>query len=207
MDHQNYLLTYYQGLAQKLISGDISAEQFAGELTQIHLAMEKRVYQDGLAAGFLNNLGFTNFLERELRVIKRIPQLAGVLLALDIDHLKQFNDTLGHIAGDKLIQLYAKVMARHIRESDLKGRLGGDEFAVFLIGSNLENAKVVAERIRADIIEEVKKNFPQLPWEQTISIGIAQVKADDTAEPLRLRADDALYEAKKEKNKVVVAGN
>ena len=92
MDHQNYLLTYYQGLAQKLISGDISAEQFAGELTQIHLAMEKRVYQDGLAAGFLNNLGFTNFLERELKVIKRIPQLAGVLLALDIDHLKQFND-------------------------------------------------------------------------------------------------------------------
>lgn len=193
-------------MAKKLVSGQTTPEQFAEELTQIHLAMEKRVYQDGLVENFLNNAGFTNFLDRELKLANRVPTLTGTLLALDIDYLKKFNDTLGHIEGDKLIKTYAQVIAHHTRESDTKGRLGGDEFAVFLIGSSSQNAQMVAERIRVDIIEEVKKSFPQLAWEQTISIGIAQMQTDDTSETLRLRADNALYEAKKEKNKVVVAG-
>lgn len=205
MDHQDYLLAYFRELAQKLLAGTITAEQFAHEQTRIHLVMEKRVYQDGLVESFLNNAGFTNFLDRELQLIKRIPHLAGTLLALDIDHLKKFNDTLGHIEGDRLIKTYAAVIDRHTRESDTKGRLGGDEFAVFLIGSNLEDARAVAERIRADIIVEVKKSFPGLSWEQTISIGIAQAGANETAQSLRTKADQALYEAKKERNKVTLA--
>lgn len=104
-----------------------------------------------------------------------------------------------------MIKTYAEVIAQHVRESDIKGRLGGDEFAVFLIGSNLENAQAVAERIRVDVIKKVKGSFPGLPWEQTISIGIAQTQTDDSAEKLRLRADRALYEAKKERNKVVAS--
>lgn len=205
MDHQSYLLAHYRGLAKKLISGNITAEQFAEEQAKIHLDLEKRVYLDGLVENFLNNTGFTNFLGRELKLIKKIPHLNGTLLTLDIDYLKKFNDTMGHIKGDKLIKTYAEVIAQYTRESDIKGRLGGDEFAVFLIGSNLENAQVIAERIRVDIIEKVKNNFPELAWEQTISIGITLAGTNDTAESLRLRADNALYEAKKKRNTVSVA--
>lgn len=205
MDHQSYLLAHYRELAKKLISGQITAEQFAKEQTQIHLDLENRAYLDGLVENFLNNTGFTNFLGRELKLIKRIPHFNGTLLTLDIDHLKKFNDTMGHIEGDKLIKTYAQVIARHTRESDIKGRLGGDEFAVFLIGSNLENAEVIAERIRVDIIEKVKNNFPELLWEQTISIGIVQAKINESVKEIRTRADNALYEAKKERNKVVIS--
>ena len=203
--HYDYLATYYQNLAQQLLAGEISAEQFTSEQVKIHLAMEKRVFQDGLIESFLNNIGFTSFLDRELELLKRTPHLTGTLMALDIDHLKRFNDSLGHVEGDKLIKIYAQVIAQNSRESDTKGRLGGDEFAVFLIGSNVADARAVAERIRVDIIEETKRNFPQLSWEQTISIGLTQVKNEDTVAFLRQRADNALYEAKKEKNKVVTA--
>lgn len=202
--HKEYLLAYYLNIAQKLISGAVSKEQFAEELTQIHLSLERKVYQDGLVETFLNNIGFTNALERELKLIKR-ANLSGTLLALDIDHLKKFNDSMGHIKGDKLIKTYAQIISQHIRQSDLKGRLGGDEFAVFLIGSSGADAKIVAERVRVDIIEAVRTNFPNLPWEQTISIGIAEFLHSDDTQSLRARADGALYEAKKERNKVVVA--
>lgn len=202
--HKEYIFAYYLDIAQRLLSGAVSAEQFAEDLTQIHLSLEKRVYQDGLVETFLNNIGFTNALERELKLIKR-ANLNGTLLALDIDHLKKFNDTMGHIEGDKLIKTYARVISQHIRQSDLKGRVGGDEFAVFLIGSNEADAKIVAERVRTDIIEAVRINFPNLPWEQTISIGIAEVLHSDDIQSLRTRADSALYEAKKERNKVIIA--
>ena len=193
----------YQTLAEQLLNREITAEQFASEQTEIFLKLASLADHDGLIASFLNNNGLTNSLTGQLSLIKRIKYPA-CLLALDIDYLKKFNDKLGHVEGDKLIKIYAQVMERHIRISDLKGRVGGDEFVVFLIGADLAGASVVAERIRTDIIQTVKKAFPEINWDQTISIGITQVKEDDDAKTLRERADQALYEAKKDRNKVAV---
>lgn len=202
LDEATLIMKYHQ-LAEKLLSGEISAEQFANEQTEIHLRLMKLADHDGLTTNFLNNQGFMDALSRELQVIKRF-EYAGTLMALDIDHLKQFNDELGHPEGDKLIKLYAAQIEIHSRASDIKGRLGGDEFAVFLIGADGEQAMVVAERIRTGIIEEVKKEFPNLIWDQTVSIGLSQTQKEDIADSLRQRTDQALYEAKKERNKVVV---
>lgn len=204
--HQRYLLNHYKKTAQLLKQGKITPEQFALEEIQVHASLEQRASFDGLIISFLNNHGFTQALERELKLIKRLKDARGVLMAIDIDKLKHFNDELGHIAGDKLIKTYAKVIDANTRASDLRGRLGGDEFAVFLVSSSIISAQIVAERIRTSVITEVKKVFPDLSWNQTASIGLAQVNEQDTAESLRTRADNALYEAKEKRNTVVIEG-
>lgn len=201
--HQQYLFDHYQDLAEKLLNKKISPEQFAKEQTELHLKLEELADHDGLAKNFLNNQGFAKALERALKLNQRI-KIPASLLALDIDHLKKFNDSMGHIAGDKLIKLYASVIEKETRTSDLKGRVGGDEFTVFLANTNVDGAKVVAERIRAQIIKKVAALFHNLSWQQTISIGIAEAKRDDTAQTLRQRADQALYQAKEERDRVVI---
>lgn len=201
--HQQYIADYYLKLAQQLLAGEISPETFAQTQAQLYLTLEMKASCDGLISDFLNNEGFAKILEQQLKLIQRI-KLPAVLLALDIDFLKKFNDSMGHVEGDKLIKTYAQVIMKHLRISDLKARVGGDEFAIFLIGTDIENAKVVAERIRLDIVQTIKEIFSSLSWEQTISIGIAQALENDGVESLREKADKALYEAKKEKNKICV---
>lgn len=202
--HQKYLIEYYLTLGNKLIIGDLSPEDFAAQQTQLHLELEKNIDYDGLLHTFFNNNGFTKALEFQLENSRQGTAYLGTLLALDIDHLKKFNDIMGHLAGDKLIKTYAAVIEKQTRAADLKGRLGGDEFAIFMAGVDVEIAKIIADRIRTSIIEEVKKVFANISWDQTISIGIAQLRENDHVESLRLRADLALYKAKKQKNTVVI---
>ncbi|MCL5784034.1 MAG: GGDEF domain-containing protein [Patescibacteria group bacterium] len=206
--HQKYLLSHYHSLAQDVKDGKKSPEELAFKMFQIHLALERRADRDGLLRQFLNKKGFPKALERELEIIKRY-NLNGSLLFLDIDHFKKVNDTLGHDKGDLMIKTYAQVIMLCTRKSDLWGRIGGDELAAFLMGSDASGAKIVAERIREEIIKEVKRVFPDIPWEQTVSIGIAEVKkaagqVDDTIGELIYRADQAMYKAKEERNKTVV---
>lgn len=203
--HQKLILERYKKMAQKLVAKKITPEEFATEQAHIHIYLENQVSYDGLLPRFLNHKGFAKTLEREIKIIKRAPALTGTLLALDIDQLKRFNDTYGHVDGDKLIKTYARVVEKMTRSSDFKGRVGGDELAVFLVNSDAENARIVAERIRKEIIKACKTDFPKLRWEQTASIGVAQVNLKDTVKSLRERADKVLYEAKKSRNTVVVA--
>lgn len=205
-EHSEWVFHYYMGLAAQLQAKLITPEQFAQKLTEERNHLEKKSDHDGLLDNFLNNKGFTNALEKELKKSRRIGQVNGILLALDIDNLKQFNDKKGHPAGDELIKAYGRVIQECTRGSDLHGRLGGDEFGVFLVNTELKNAQEIAERIRNCIIDEVKKVFPQLEWEQTVSIGIASANANDNVATLREKADQALYQAKKTgKNKAVIA--
>lgn len=202
--HKKYLLQHYNILASKLLKGSLDKNKFALKLAKIHAELEKRADHDGLVKDFLNNQGFSVELEREIALIKRMGHQEATFLALDIDKLKRFNDTMGHVAGDKLIKTYASIIGAQTRAADLKGRLGGDEFALFLAGASVEDAKIIAERIRVSIIKEIKKIFPKFPWEQTISIGITQMNDKDRVESLRERADKALYKAKKQRNQVVI---
>lgn len=203
--HWEYLLGFYHQLALKLLSGKLTPAQFAKALALKHLQIEERADYDGLLPAFLNNNGFAKALKRELAAIKRIPSLSGTLIAFDIDNLKRFNDTFGHVAGDKLLKTYARVIEEEVGIQDLKGRLGGDEFAVFVAGGDISEAKQLAGRIAERIGQEVKREFPKLEWKQTVSAGISVARKKDTALSLRRRVDQALYKAKKAKGKVVVA--
>jgi diguanylate cyclase (GGDEF)-like protein len=104
---------------------------------------------------------------------------------LDIDHFKQFNDTYGHPAGDRLLREATSAWRAEMRPRDFLARLGGEEFALLLTGTDVRTAEAMVERIRA-----------RMPGGQTCSAGVAVRAGTDTPAELLSRADQALYDAK-----------
>jgi two-component system cell cycle response regulator len=129
------------------------------------------------------------------------------LLVLDIDYFKSINDNYGHDAGDDVLREFATRVRKSIRGIDLACRLGGEEFVVVMPETDLAVAAVVAERIRRKIAGEpfsIHKGTGSV--DVTISIGIAGLtEADDGADTIIKRADQALYRAKRDGRNRVVA--
>lgn len=111
---------------------------------------------------------------------------------LDIDHFKQVNDRFGHLYGDEVLLLFARLMVRSFRHDDLLFRYGGEEFAVVLVNVSLENAERLLERFRAGV---EAFSFPQLE-PKTVSIGVTAMYSDRDVDEIVMRADRALYYAK-----------
>jgi diguanylate cyclase len=118
------------------------------------------------------------------------------LMILDIDHFKQFNDSHGHQTGDAVLRNVGKVLVKTARQMDLPCRYGGEEFATILPSTEIQEARVAAERFRKAIESSVVK-FEGQAFSVTASIGVACV-SDTDSEPARLirRADEALYKSK-----------
>ena len=120
------------------------------------------------------------------------------LLVLDIDHFKQINDSLGHAAGDVVIRTIAQVCVAQVRSFDTAGRLGGEEFAVILPMTDASGAFELAERLRAAIAATIVE-WDGKAVQATVSIGVAQTDGEvPTFATLLGRADDALYQAKRD---------
>jgi diguanylate cyclase (GGDEF)-like protein len=130
--------------------------------------------------------GLPNRRAWETSLERALSEEEGVALAmLDFDHFKEFNDTHGHPAGDRLLRETAAAWREELRAGDLVARLGGDEFALLLPNCNAANALEVVERLRL-----------RIPSEQTCSAGIATHEPGAPPEALMAQADTALYEAK-----------
>lgn len=130
--------------------------------------------------------------ERELDRERNDPGQLYLLMA-DVDHFKDINDELGHIAGDQILVAIAETLRTRLRPTDLIARFGGDEFVVLLPRVSLETATRTAERIRKDIDGN---GDPKLPVEVTISIGLTAAADADDLDRLLERADGAMYDAK-----------
>ncbi len=120
---------------------------------------------------------------------------SAVLVMFDVDHFKQVNDSLGHTAGDRALCLVCGSVLEHLRTQDVPGRHGGDEFVLLLRETNTRDAMSVAARIVADVQRRAPgHDLPQL----SLSFGLVQVgMVEDIRMALR-RADQALYEAKRQ---------
>lgn len=120
------------------------------------------------------------------------------LLAIDLDHFKVINDTLGHDKGDETLRVVAQVLGGNLRETDLAARIGGDEFLIVLFGLRARDAESVAKRLLALLAQHPFGKTLPCPW-VTISIGIAMLQDRDPPTPERLRkaADEALYTVKR----------
>jgi len=134
-------------------------------------------------------------IERRIAQLRRQGTTVSVLM-IDVDHFKRIDDTYGHQAGDLVLEVLAKQIARTLRDMDLLMRYGGEESAAVLSGTDLEHARLAAERIRAAV------ESTEIPWEgrklsATVSVGGAQANNFDTPEPVVKRADSALYDAKR----------
>ncbi len=123
---------------------------------------------------------------------------AVALMMCDIDHFKHFNDTWGHQTGDQVLRLVANCLSENVKGRDTAARYGGEEFVVILRQTSLEGAAKLADQIRANVENKklVKKSTGDILGTITISIGVAQLRDQDTPELLVQRADRALYRAK-----------
>ncbi len=179
------------------------------ELREKEETLSKLVITDGLT-GLYNHRHFQQRLREEFNRIKRYSGALSLIM-IDIDNFKHYNDTHGHPAGDKVLLTVANILLANARHSDIVARYGGEEFAVLCHGG-IEDTEGVAERFRREIEHADipgQKQQPLLAGQTegclTICLGVAAYNASMT-EPgvLVERADEKLYQAKKEgRNRVV----
>jgi diguanylate cyclase (GGDEF)-like protein len=137
--------------------------------------------------------------------LARRPGLPTSMIVLDFDHFKRVNDSYGHPAGDTVLRALIDVCKSQLRDSDQLGRLVGVEFAVLLPRTGLDEALLVAERIRA-AIEATPVKTERAMVGMTASFGVTTLRPDDSMVSLFQRADHALQQAKAEgRNRVIEA--
>ena len=205
-----------------------NGEQFWSLLSAVPLLFD---HQPAILSSF-SDIHRRKMLEESLRVQAQTDGLTGIanrghwvysaknslslaretgepvsLLMVDIDYFKQINDTYGHATGDTALVGLAHLMQGGLRHGDVLGRLGGEEFAIILPNSTLDSAAQLAERLRQHIEQT---HFP-LPGSDasiklTISLGVTAFHPEtDTVDTLLIRADHALYAAKRNgRNRVEV---
>jgi len=172
-----------------------------------HQKIHKEAITDGLT-GLYNHRFFVEQLLKEMQRSRRYQNPLSLLM-LDIDNFKNYNDTNGHPAGDELLKRIGDIFKRSVRRTDYVTRYGGEEFAIILPETLLENARLVAEKIRKSIAKHVFDNQEAQPGGNlTISIGVAEhSKEINQVDEFVNNADVALYSAKEAgRNKVCLAG-
>jgi len=155
--------------------------------------------------GLLNRRAFLQDAESLLQQQTARDRPIAVLL-IDLDHFKSINDRFGHAVGDKVLQIFAKTTRGGLRQADLVGRLGGEEFTVVLADASLDNAYLVADRLRKAFAAGAAVVDGEAIY-ATASIGVAVIidPRQDLAKLITL-ADQALYLAKaRGRNRVEVA--
>ncbi len=157
--------------------------------------------------GLFNSRHLRDKLHQELERAGRYHRPLCLLL-LDCDHFKRINDSYGHLEGDKVLQALALAINRCLRRSDSAFRHGGEEFIVLMPEAGAEAGRVLGERLRACFAAEAVESASGEAIRCTVSIGVAEYRADDDEHMLIRRADEACYRAKGlGRNRVVVAGS
>ena len=156
---------------------------------------------DSLTGLFTRWYFYIRFSE-EFKRSKRDNRPLAVLY-MDIDDFKKINDRYGHLEGDEVLRRVGRVIKQNVRTVDMPARYGGEEMVVMLTGSSIEDAAMVAERLR----KKIKEEFSEKPYKVSVSVGVAGIPELDVSSPDRLieMADIAMYHAKRTgKDKVVI---
>lgn len=160
--------------------------------SSLSVIREMAIHDD--LTGFYNRTHLMDLIDTESNRSIRNGTVFSLAM-IDIDKFKSINDTYGHQTGDYVLKTFAAVLRSVLRKTDFCGRYGGEEFLVVLTQTDLQAAKIFAERIR-DCVE--KSLFPSLGPDSkvTVSIGLTAYKMQENIERTISRADEALYRAK-----------
>jgi diguanylate cyclase (GGDEF)-like protein len=142
-----------------------------------------------------NSRHFFRQLRQEIERAKRYDEHLSLIL-LDIDNFKGYNDTYGHLEGDRVLAVLAEVIRENLRSADSAYRYGGEEFTVILPETEGENALLVAERLRKGFEDTVLSPLPRSEVHMTVSVGVTQYIPGEDDSVLIKRADNAMYSAK-----------
>ena len=156
--------------------------------------------------GLYNRRHFYSLAEKIMALSARNGKPFSILM-FDIDDFKSYNDTYGHLEGDRVIIKVAEIMEKGLRSMDSSFRFGGEEFLVLLPDTDEEGALIVAERIRKRF-NQVSFTPQGVPLKMSLSIGVARYKEGFSLENTLRCSDLAMYQAKKNgKNRTVLYGS
>jgi len=174
------------------------------QLMQAHQQMENLAMRDGLT-GLLNRRAIEEYAESEFNITERKERALSIIM-IDIDHFKQVNDKFGHKTGDYALQQVAKILKEDLRNYDRVGRWGGEEFILILPDTWVDDAAIVAERIRIEIAETKFLLETGESFSIRISLGVACASSQvSSLAKLIDSADQAMYQAKQNgRNRVCI---
>jgi diguanylate cyclase (GGDEF)-like protein len=181
-------------------------EELTGRSSQLERALTRvreLAMRDDLT-GLYNRRQLMEYLHRQKALADR-GSLIFALCYVDLDHFKRVNDYFGHKQGDAVLQAFAGIASKVVREGDFVARIGGEEFVLVLADATLADAVAVSNRLRRQT--QLMLIDPKAPdFAVTVSVGVAAYRVRESVEQLMSRADTAMYAAKTQgRNRVVVA--
>lgn len=186
---------------QALVERNNRLEMLTRQLAEMNAQLARQSRIDGLT-GLLNRRAWDEAAAIEEERTQRHGREYAVLL-IDVDHFKQYNDSLGHPEGDRCLQQVSRAISRACRNTDVVGRYGGEEFVVLAPETQPGPAATLAERIR-ESVWHLAEAHPTSPAKRvTISVGVATSREGTLADALR-RADEFLYRAKSAGRNIVM---
>lgn len=207
------------GFALTMVYPEVSFEQFArlagsvplciffGLVFSRSIEQQRRALQYLASHDRLTGIGNRNALDSAfIEAAERLSRYGEkcTLLLLDLDHFKEINDNSGHLNGDLILLEFTHVISRRLRESDRFLRFGGDEFVVLLPHTSKSEAVHLAESLRVSVADHPFASGHPV----TVSAGLSELKAGDSAESWLGRADSALYQSKQQgRNRVSFANS
>lgn len=195
---QRYAVELEQRVAvrtEELYAANQILQQEITERKQAEALLYHSAYHDSLTK-LANRTRLAEYLERALGQAKEQPDYSFALLFIDLDRFKIINDSLGHLAGDRLLTVIAQRLQANARPNDLVARLGGDEFAIVL--DNLKSdaeVQELAEHIQCEIAQPVEIDGQEVITTASIGIALGKVAYEYPKDLLR-DADAAMYRAK-----------
>ena len=189
-------IQYYDGILLDITKQKKAEEKLKGVLNKL----ETLSLADDLT-GLNNRRGFFTIAVEHFKMADRHREKM-FLLFMDLDNLKNINDTYGHHMGDQALVCVADILKANFRNADVKGRMGGDEFAVFLVGASREGMEAIELRLRKRI--EVFNESKEKPFQLSVSIGTSHYDPMHpcTIDELFVRADKIMYEEKRRKGRI-----
>ncbi len=189
-DHaQQQLAQQLETLGAKIKTMEVEAEKNRTTLEK----HRKKALQDPLTE-LPNREAYNERATAEVQRWQRYCRPLSVAI-FDIDHFKRINDTFGHQAGDRVIKVIGRSIAKRLREVDFFCRYGGEEFVALMPETDSKTALSVLEKVR-ESIANASFNYKDQPITITVSVGLTEFKSGDDLEAAFERADQALYSAK-----------
>lgn len=182
------------------------AALYASVISQTQATLRELASSDPLT-GLRNRRAMEDLIQYAERRLQRSSGSLSFIMC-DLDRFKAINDAFGHATGDAVLQAAAQAMARSLRAADAISRWGGEEFLVMLADTDQAGAMRIAERMRREVEDLSVVSASGAPVQITMSVGVATLRAQETAERAIARADAAQYQGKRGGgNRVVLASD
>ncbi|MFT6351093.1 GGDEF domain-containing protein [Neptuniibacter pectenicola] len=189
-----------QGRYEDLI-GKVDEMEQETRKVKAHMEEERLRARTDPLTGLPNRAAYDEYIVQEYERWSRYRTAFTVVVA-DLDLFKQVNDSFGHLAGDKVLRLVAKVISKNIRVTDFAARYGGEEFVIILPSTSAAEAAQAMDKLRLSLAKS-PFNFHSKPVTITMSFGVSEIQEGDSLDEVFNRADEALYQAKEDGRNLV----